>query len=153
MGGRGSWSATRKGTGNVKTQAGRGGQRVPKPMDVSDFKDMTLSQIEDRIRGLSHEELFVLDSDGKVIAAYKGNSDSVAFPHDDLLIEGATVTHGHPRGAEGYGGTFSPQDVLNMAASNWSQHRAAASGRDELNYIIRRTSKTTEDNSRGKTRK
>lgn len=35
-----------------------------------------------------------------------------------------------------------------MAASNWAEHRAVASGSGEHNYIIRRTSKTTAKNSR-----
>lgn len=148
MGGRGSWSATRKGGGAVSTSGGRTGQKVPKPMDVSQFNGWSLQQVEDRIRGLGHEELFVIDRNGAVVAAYKGNSNSVAFKRDELLKEGVTVTHGHPKGGEGYGATFSPQDVLNMAASNWSEHRAAASGKNELNYIIRRNSSNSDAKSR-----
>ena len=148
MGGRGSYSATRRGSGYVRTSSGGTGQRRPHPMDVGDFEGMTLQQIEDRIRKLGHEELFVLDKDGTVLAAYKGNSNSVAFFHDELMRDGATVTHGHPKGGEGYGATFSPQDVLNMASSNWAEHRAAASGKNELNYIIRRNSSNTAEKSR-----
>lgn len=147
MGGRGSYSATRKGTGDVRTTSGGSGQRKAQPMDISKFQGMTLQQIEDRIRGLGHEELFVIDKDGTILAAYKGNSDSVAFKHSELFRDGATVTHGHPKGAEGYGATFSPQDVLNMAASNWAEHRAAASGKSELNYIIRRNASNTNKKS------
>lgn len=117
-------------------------------MDVSQFQGMTLQQIEDRIRGLSHEELFVIGKDGSVLAAYRGNANSVAMPRSELLRDGVTVTHGHPKGAEGYGATFSPADVLNMASSNWAEHRAAASGRNELNYIIRRNQKNTDASSR-----
>lgn len=148
MGGRGSYSATRRGTGDVRTMSGGKGQRRARPMDVSKFQGMTLQQIEDRIRNLSHEELFVIDKDGTVLSAYKGNSNSVAFLHSELLRDGVTVTHGHPKGAEGYGATFSTQDVLNMAASNWAEHRAAASGRNELNYIIRRNSENTSQKSK-----
>lgn len=148
MGGRGSWSATRKGVGNTKTSSGRRGQRVPKPMDVSQFQGMTLQQIEQRLRNLDHEELFVFGSDGTILAAYRGNASSVAFPRSELMRDGATVTHGHPSNAEGYGATFSPADVLNMAASNWSEHRATASGRNEMNYIIRRNSSNTDAKSR-----
>ncbi len=147
MGGRGSYSATRKGTGNVKTSSGRTGQRVARPMDVSKFQGMTLQEIEDRIRNLDHEELFVIGRDGTVLAAYKGNSNSVAFSRSELFRNGATVTHGHPKATEGYGATFSPQDVLNMAASNWAEHRAAASGKNEMNYIIRRNSSNTQKKS------
>lgn len=146
MGGRGSWSATRR-RQNVST-GGSHGQRVPKPMDVAQFQGMSLQQIEDRIRGLDHEELFAIDKDGRVIQAYKGNSDSVAFYASLLSEPGITVTHGHPKGAEGYGGTFSIKDIKNMASSDWAEHRASASGKGEMNYIARRTSKTTEKNSR-----
>lgn len=132
---------------NVNTGGGRHGQRQPHPMDVDKFQGMTLQQVEDRIRGLSHEELFVIDENGKIIAAYHGNNDSVAFPTALFSIPGVTVTHGHPRGLEGYGGTFSPKDIQNMAVSTWSEHRAAASGKGEFNYIVRRTSKTTRQNS------
>ena len=148
MGGRGSWSQTRSKPGNVKTKPGRKGQRKAIPMDITQFQGMSLQQIEGRLRGLDHEELFILDKDGNVTAAYKGDADSVAFPAVHLLDEGATVTHGHPVGAEGYGGTFSFADVLNMAASDWREHRAVASGPNEMNYIIRRTAATTEQNSR-----
>ena len=126
---------------------GRRGQRVPRPMDISQFQGWTLQQVEDRIRNLDHEELFVFDRDGNIVAAYRGNANSVAFYHDELMRDGATVTHGHPKGSEGYGGTFSPQDVLNMAASDWAEHRATASGQGEMNYIMRRTSSTTSGNS------
>lgn len=144
MGGRGSWSETRK-----RTTISTGGRRGRlNPMDIDQFQGMTLQQIEDRIRGLKHEELFAVGADGSIVAAFKGNRNSVAFPHDLLLQPGITVTHGHPIGSEGYGGTFSFADVKNMAASNWAEHRAAASGTGEMNYIIRRNAKTTEQNSR-----
>lgn len=90
MGGRGSYSATRRGTGTVRTSSGRTGQRTPHPMDVGKFQGMTLQQVEDRIRGLSHEELFVIGKDGKILAAYNGNSDSVAFSMNELLRDGAS---------------------------------------------------------------
>lgn len=110
------------------------------PLNIDDYQGMTLQEIEDGvIRGLGHEELFALDKDGKIIRAYKGNSNSVAFDGALLLEDGATVTHNHPIGGEGYGGTFSIIDVKNMAMSNWAEHRAVSHGPNEYNYIIRRT--------------
>ena len=44
-------------------------------MDVKQFQGMTLQEIEDRIRALGHEELFVIDKDGAVLAAYKGEQE------------------------------------------------------------------------------
>ena len=147
MGGRGSYSAIRK-RERVRTEGGRSGQRTPHPMDMEQFIGQTLRQIEDRIRSLDHEELFVFDSNGEIVGAYRGDEKSVSFPASFLLKEGAVVTHGHPKGVEGFGATFSPQDVLNFAASEWAEHRAVASGPNELNYIMRRTVKTTLDDSK-----
>lgn len=64
------------------------------------------------------------------------------FPHSVLDIDGATVTHGHPKGLEEFGGTFSFADINNMLNSKWKEHRATASGQGEMNYIMRRTSKS-----------
>lgn len=117
-------------------------QRIPRPMDVSQFDGWTLQQIEERIRTLAHEELFVLDADDNVVAAYRGNSTSVAFPAAELRRQDATVTHGHPKGSAEFGGTFSFADVENMTNSSWSEHRATASGQGEMNYIMRRTARS-----------
>lgn len=99
---------------------------------------MTLEDAERRIRNLKHEELFVFDKDGKLVEAYKGNSHSVSFPMSVLDYKGATVTHGHPKGAADFGGTFSFADVKNMLESKWAEHRATASGQGEMNYIMRK---------------
>lgn len=147
MGSRGSYSSTRK-RKTVKTSAGRKGQRNPNPMDTSQFEGKSLEEIEDGIRSLGHERLFVLGPDGKVLKAYDGKRDSVAFYASDLGARGATVTHNHPLGSERYGGTFSTRDVLNMASSDWGEHRAVAGGRGEFNYIMRRTSKTTAEDGK-----
>lgn len=97
MGGRG-------GKGNVNgfidwlSKEGKGGGS-PHPLDISKFGNMSLEDAERRIRNLKHEELFVFDKDGKLVEAYKGNSHSVSFPMSVLDYKGATVTHGHPKGA------------------------------------------------------
>ena len=39
-------------------------------------------------------------------------------------------------------GTAPKPDVRNMADSKWAEHRATASGQGEMNYIMRRTSKS-----------
>lgn len=132
----------------IKQAVSTGGSsiKLPKQMDVSQFAGMSLQEIEDRIRNLDHEELFVIDKDGNITAAYTGGNGSVSFYSSDLDIVGATVTHGHPKGGEGYGATFSLKDVQNMASSKWNEHRATASGQGEMNYIIRATSKTTGKN-------
>lgn len=113
----------------------------PKPMDVTKFDGWSLQQTESYLRNLKHEELFVFDAEGKIIAAYKGNNNSVSFPVTLFSEQGATVTHGHPKGMAEFGGTFSWADINNMLKSKWSEHRATASGQGEMNYIMRATSK------------
>lgn len=146
FGGRGSSADIDKLRKRMSSEGGSQRGTV-KPLDASEFKDYSLEQVESRIRGLAHEELFILDENDKVIAAYKGNATSVAFPASYLAEKGLTVTHGHPKGAEEFGGTFSFADVKNMIASNWKEHRATASGQGEMNYIMRRTSKATPKNT------
>lgn len=138
MGGRGAGS----GIGAFKDWLSNegNGRGTVKPIDITQYQGQTLQQIEGRIRTLGHEELFALDKDGKIIAAYKGNAKSVGFPASLKDVKDATVTHGHPKGAEEFGGTFSFADVKNMIQSNWAEHRATASGQGEMNYIMRRTS-------------
>ena len=109
------------------------------PIDIEKYKNQRLEQIEGRIRTLAHEELFAFDGNGKLIAAFKGDECSVTFPTSLLNVQDATVTHGHPKGLEKFGGTFSFADIDNMLKSNWKEHRATASGQGEMNYIMRRT--------------
>lgn len=111
------------------------------PIDVRKYQGQNLERIEARIRKLSHEQLYAFDQDGKILAAYRGNATSVCFPASLLKAKGITVTHGHPKGYAEFGGTFSFADIDNMLKSEWQEHRAAASGQGEMNYIMRRTAK------------
>lgn len=104
---------------------------APKPQlkDVSRFQGMTLQNIENHICGLSNEELFAAGKGGSIIATCRGTNNSVVFPsrvpEERMMQDDVTVTHGHPKGAEGYGGAFSPKDILNMTPSNRAEHCAA----------------------------
>ena len=109
-----------------------------KPLDISRSQGWTLSRVETRLRKLKHEELFAFDENGKIVAAYRGGRDSVRFPSSLFKRKGLTVTHGHPAGIDGFGGTLSIRDTKNMLISDWAQHRAVASGQGELNYILRK---------------
>lgn len=112
---------------------------TPVPIDINEFQGQTLEQIERRLRNLEHEELFVFDKDGKIIEAYRGNKNSVCFRGEVIDYQDATVTHGHPKAAANFGGTFSFADMKNMLKSKWAEHRATASGQGEMNYILRKT--------------
>ena len=138
MGGRGSGINKLKDW--LRNEGGKAGG-PPRPIDISRYRGWTLERTEDRLRNLNHEEMFVFDENNQLIAAYKGYATSVSFPHELLAREGITVTHGHPRGQSDFGGTFSWADINNMLDSNWAEHRATASGRGEMNYIMRRTAK------------
>ena len=121
-----------------EAQKGNGTARA-QPIDIRKYQGKSLEAIEGRIRRLKHEELFAVNQRGEIIAAYKGRSTSVSFPVSLLEEEGITVTHGHPKGYEEFGGTFSFADIHNMLESKWQEHRATASGQGEMNYIMRRT--------------
>lgn len=123
---------------------GEGGtsKGTPKPLDISKYAGMSMKEIEASIRDKSREQLFVFDKNGKLLEAYQGGKESVSFPTDVVNIEGAIVTHNHPKGAAGFGGTFSFADMNNATNSKWSQHRAVAAGQGEANYMLRATGKT-----------
>ena len=114
-------------------------RKKAKPKDLSKIKDKTLEGIERRIRNLKQEELYAFDANDNLVAGYQGDQTSVAFPSTLLDMEDATVTHGHPKGMEEFGGTFSFADINNMLNSKWKEHRATASGQGEMNYIMRKT--------------
>lgn len=140
MGGRGS-SYTKQGFMDWLSNEG-GGKGQAHPIDITKYQGWTLEQVEARLRNLGHEELFAFDKDGQLFAAFKGGKGSGAFPSDLMQVQGATVTHGHPKGAEEFGGTFSFADMKNMLQSQWAEHRATASGQGEMNYILRRTGRS-----------
>lgn len=142
MGGRGSRSGVAGFIDWLANEGGGAGGGSGYPIDIDNLGLHTLQDVENRIRNLKHEELYVFDKDGNLIEAYKGNKTSVAFPSDVLQYEGATVTHGHPKGAAQFGGTLSFADMKNMLKSQWSEHRATASGQGEMNYILRRGRKS-----------
>lgn len=140
MGGRGSGSGLGPMRDWLANEGGHAGG-TPHQMDLSKFQGYSLEQAEGRIRNLAHEELFVFDENDQLVDAYKGGPTSVSFPTTLLDMEGATVTHGHPKGTAAFGGTFSWADINNMLNSKWAEHRATASGQGEMNYIMRRTAK------------
>ena len=151
MGGRGAYRAGQDRDKLIDWLSGESGtgSGVAQPRDISKFEDWSLEQVEDRLRNLAHEELFVLDKNNKVIKAYRGDSNSVTINASDLDIADATVTHGHPKGAAEFGGTFFA-DVNNMLNSKWSEHRATVSGQGEMNYIMRATNKANPQGLRNK---
>lgn len=72
----------------------------------------TLQAAEDRIRGNSFETGILVDSQGFVVAAYKGGAHSVSFGSEPAdKFAGATVTHNHPSGYP----TFSVADIATPA--------------------------------------
>ena len=123
------------------------------PIDISRYQGKSLEEIEKRIRRLGHEELFAINENGNIVAAYKGDSTSVAFPVELIREKNLTVTHGHPKGYEEFGGTFSFADINNMLNSNWNEHRATASGQGEMNYIMRKTERADPDALRNRINK
>lgn len=103
----------------------------------------TLEQTENMIRTRNREHLVVFDEEGKAIKAYKGDAVSVSFPEEEALKwKGLTVTHNHPQGKEGFGGTFSFEDMRNATVYEFGSHRAVGCGQGEKNYILKSTDKS-----------
>lgn len=141
MGGRGA----RRGLAQRNANAGLSGLRTYSfgrviELDLKPFKGWTLEKAENYLRELDHEEMLVFDDKGNVVAGFKGKKDTVSFYSSLFKKKGFTITHGHPKGDEYFGGTFSWDDVENMLKSEWQEYRAVAAGQGEMNYIIRRTS-------------
>lgn len=109
-------------------------------IDISTIKDKSLYGIENRIRGLDHEEAFIFDSKDKLLAGATGEGTSVEIPQRWESIKDGTLTHGHPTHEYDFGGTFSAADVELLAGSQLKEVRAVASGQGEFNYIAKRTS-------------
>lgn len=136
MGGRGSFSGL---LATIDDVLGIGEEKGPLPKPITNLdRYKTLEQSENIIRGLSKERLLVFDQDGKCIAGYQGNHNSVAFPVSEAeKWKGLTVTHNHPKSHYNFGGTFSFEDMRNATVYEFGSHRAVASGQGERNYILR----------------
>lgn len=99
-------------------------------IDAGNFGN--LRETEDVIRKKGQEVLVVFDQDGKAIKAYQGDKTSVAFPVSEAKKwKGLTVTHNHPKGWEGFGGTFSWADMRNATIYEFGSHRAVGCGQGE----------------------
>lgn len=142
FGGRGASSAASR---YAAAMTGGGGKSKSYPVDISKIKDKSLQGIENKIRQLKHEEAYIFDKNDKLVAGASGGNSSVGIPNNWGNLDGATVTHGHPVGKYNFGGTLSMADANLMANTKWGEMRAAASGKGEYNYIMKRTSKS--DNS------
>ena len=111
------------------------GNGKPHEIDANQFS--TLEEWENEILHRNYETLISFDENGKPVKAYKGNSNSVAFPESEALKwKGYVVTHNHP---DTYGGTFSFADMRNFCKYEYEQHRAVAA---EGTYIVKTTKKS-----------
>lgn len=133
MGGRGSFSGLTRTIDDVLGSGNKHANVVE--LDVSKFGN--LYETEDMIRNKRKEVLVVFDKNGTALKAYKGDSGAVAFPKAEAeKWEGLTVTHNHPKGMQGFGGTFSVEDMRCITTFRFGSLRAVASGHGEHNYIL-----------------
>ena len=113
--------------------------------------EKTLASVEARTNGLDHEQLYVIDDQGFVVAATDGDSGSVPITARTAKnIKGNVMTHNHPRDDSNVnGGTFSYADI-NCLSLGMSEMRAVASegtyslkagnhadGRGFANYMVK----------------
>lgn len=135
MGGRGSFSKLLR---TIDDVLGAGDKADPPIKELATDNFHSLEQTEDLIRKKGKEVMVVFDRKGKAIKAYEGNATSVSFPVSEAeKWKGCIVTHNHPKGTEGFGGTFSFADISNATVYEFASHRAVASGQGEHNYILR----------------
>ena len=116
FGGRGSGSYTAGGAtvGMGGMGTGEGGADMPVAGWTPDAghrevdKAKTIKGVEDRIRGLDHEQMAIIDRDGYVVAAVDGGEHSVGITANAAkYIKGNDVYHNHPNGS-----TLSTTDVI-----------------------------------------
>lgn len=122
----------------LKGETKRKRGKKPKPLDISKLKNMTMQEAEDFIASKNYENMLIYNAKGELVEGYKGDATSVSFPGSILNNENGIVTHNHPVGLEGFGGTFSFADMYNMTLSNWKEHRAVAKGQGEKTYSLKR---------------
>lgn len=102
--------------------------------EINAKKYETLEDWEKAIRFNNYETLIAFNEKGEPVKAYKGSNNSVNILDEvGMLWEGYVVTHNHPGR---YGGTFSPDDILNLAKYKYKELRAVT---EEGTYIIRQT--------------
>lgn len=119
MGGRGSWSKTAK---NEKIASGGGDfDRDSQKLLTAYYQtivgnkvspEATFARVEKDIAQHTYETGLIVDSDGFVLAAYKGGQNSVNFGPDSGKVKGNIVTHNHPSGAA----AFSVADIASTGA-------------------------------------
>lgn len=143
FGGRGASFYSKRDIIKFKGEGGKSSRSNINPVDISKIKDKSLAGIEKRIRPLKREQLYAFDEKKVLKEGYRGNATGVNFPPSLLKLKNGVVTHNHPTGYEGFGGTFSPADIRALLRSDWKELRATASGQGEMNYILRKTDKAT----------
>lgn len=139
MGGRGASAEAERGL-KAFLNEGVGEGRVY-PIDIEKMRDMSMAQIEDKIKGLNHEEAYIFDENGNLVAGFKGDKGSVGIDPKVFESKGYSLTHNHPKGTAEFGGTLSFADVRNQLRGKLSQTRAVASGQGERHYILQATNK------------
>lgn len=131
MGGRGSWSQTARGE-KLVGKGMPGSASIPsQKIPASQFqtlqngnkvsKSATFARVEKEISKHTYETGLIVDSQGFVIAAYKGSRSSVNFGNESGKIKGNIITHNHPSGAA----AFSVADISSTGKMGGIGIRAA----------------------------
>lgn len=116
MGGRGmSWRRLAKGEQIIYGGSGGSGGAAEK-IPAAEFQTIsgnrvsrgaTLARVEGMIAQHTYETGLIIDEQGFVLAAYKGDESSVNFGSEGYLVRGNTMTHNHPSGTA----VFSVADI------------------------------------------
>jgi hypothetical protein len=119
MGGRGAWSATS--SGRTEGPQGGGSNNPSEKLNAAEYQRIldgdkvsvanTLANAETLIRHERREIGLIVDEDGFVLTARRGDVRSVNFVGEEHLIAGNIVTHNHPSGFA----VFSENDLFSTA--------------------------------------
>lgn len=137
MGGRGSrsskWHFSKEGRGNNDGSNPIHTAGMNRDIANGVTPEKTLNYLEKTYKkGMTREQVQILDDYGFVMKAYQGTAASVKF--DLSLTKGRIYTHNHPGR---WGGTFSEADISSMIAGGKEIRASAAEGV----YSLRATKK------------
>lgn len=144
MGGRGAWSATASRESERLSRSVGGSGRPSEKLPSSMFQHLegnrtsttaTARAVENSITQNSFETGVIIDTEGFVVAAYKGDSHSVGFSdgrgNDDYSkLAGSVMTHNHPSGSA----AFSDADI--MLASYYGVREIRAATRNNGTAVL-----------------
>lgn len=118
--------------------------RPAEKISTDEFNGKSEKEIANILRNKEIEEMVLINSNGNVMAAFRGGRTGIDFASSPYAEEirtqyaDAIVIHNHPRGDEDFGGTLTPEDVRLMARGNWAGLSSVSNDPGRGNYTIKK---------------